>query len=147
MHTATSILMQAPRVPHAMASDRLMPERVTRVNAGGTPSIALIVSAVVTIGLVVTGTFATVIAISAFFFVLQYASTFLAVFVLRRREPELPRPYKAWGYPVVPAIVLLGALAFLAGSFVTDRTNALHSVVVLLASLPAYFVVKKLGSS
>jgi len=143
----SAILMQAPRVPHAMASDGLMPHAASRVNAGGTPSIALLVSAVVTIALVLTGTFNTVIAISAFFFVLQYASTFLAVFVLRRREPDLPRPYKAWGYPVVPAIVLIGALAFLFGSFVTDRTNSIHALYVLVASVPAYLVTRRLVSS
>ena len=138
----SAILMQAPRIPYAMAADGLMPKTITRVNVGGTPSVALLVSAAVTIALVLSGTFNTVLAISAFFFVLQYASTFLAVFVLRRREPDLPRPYKAWGYPVVPAIVLIGALAFLAGNFVSDRANSINALYVLVASIPAYLVTR-----
>jgi len=140
----SAILMQAPRVPHAMATDGLMPHMITRVNVGGTPHIALLVSAVVSIALVLSGTFETVIAISAFFFVLQYATTFLSVFVLRFREPDMARPYKAWGYPVIPAIVLLGALAFLFGSFVTDKTNSIHALYVLAASVPAYLITRKL---
>ena len=143
----SAILMQAPRIPHAMAGDGLMPSAITRVNVGGTPSVALLVSAAVTIALVLSGSFNAVLAISAFFFVLQYASSFLAVFVLRRREPDLPRPYKAWGYPVVPAIVLVGALAFLAGNFVTDRTNSINALYVLVASIPAYFITRRLVSA
>ena len=140
----SAILMQGSRVPHAMASDGLMPNAMARVNAGGTPYAALIASTIIAIGLVLTGTFETVIAISAFFFVMQYATTFTSLFVLRRTEPDLPRPYKAWGYPVVPAIVLIGALAFLVGSFVTDRTNSIHALYVLVASVPAYLVTRRL---
>lgn len=143
----SAILMQAPRIPHAMAADGLMPRAVARVNTGGTPSVALIVSAVVTVALVLSGSFNAVLAISAFFFVLQYASTFLAVFVLRKREPNLPRPYKAWGYPVVPAIVLLGALAFLAGAVVSDKANSINALYVVLATIPAFFVTRRLVSA
>jgi hypothetical protein len=57
----------------------------------------------------VTGTFSQVIAVAAFFFVLQYVVSFSALFVLRRREPDQPRPYRAWGYPVTTAISWLGS--------------------------------------
>jgi APA family basic amino acid/polyamine antiporter len=76
--------------------------------------------------------------------VLQYAVTFTSLFVLRVREPELPRPYRAWGYPIVPAIVLLGAVAFIVGSYLTDTANAVKSTYILAASLPIYLVTRRL---
>lgn len=143
----SAIIMQASRVPFAMADDHLMPHRATTVNRGGTPTVALAASAVVTILLIATGTFTTVTAIAAFFFVMQYGVTFVSVFVLRVREPDAPRPYRAWGYPYVTGLLVLGAAAFIAGNFVTDRTNSLHALYVLLASYPAYRIVKRLRAA
>lgn len=140
----SSYILQSSRVPYAMAVDGLMPARLTTTNAGGSPTLALALSALIAIGLIATGTFGTVVALAAFFYVLQYAVTFTSLFVLRRDEPDLPRPYKAWGYPVVPAIVLIGALAFIAGSYITDTENAMKSTWILAASLPIYLVTRRL---
>ena len=139
----SSYILQSSRVPYAMAADRLMPARLATTNAGGSPTLALALSALVAIGLILTGTFGTVVALAAFFYVLQYAVTFASLFVLRVREPDAPRPYKAWGYPVVPAIVLVGAVAFIVGSYMTDTANAMNSTYVLAASLPIYLVTRR----
>jgi len=124
-----------------MAEDGLLPRVVARVNPGGTPDVSLFLTGAVSLLLIATGTFNSVLALAAFFFTLQYATSFTALFLLRKREPDLPRPYRALGYPVIPAIVLLGALAFIAGSFVTDRANTLKSVAILVASYPLYLLV------
>jgi basic amino acid/polyamine antiporter, APA family len=137
----SALIMLTARVPFALAEDGLLPRNVARVNRGGTPHVSLLLTAAVVLLLVATGTFASVLALAAFFFVLQYATSFTALFVLRKREPDLQRPYRAIGYPAIPAIVLLGAVAFIAGSFVSDRSNTLKSVAVLLASYPAYRLV------
>jgi APA family basic amino acid/polyamine antiporter len=142
----SSWALQASRMPYALAVDGLMPARLARTNAGGTPTTALAASAVVAILLIATGSFGTVVALAAFFYVLQYAVTFTSLFVLRKDEPDLPRPYKAWGYPVVPAIVLLGAIAFLVGSYITDTDNAMKSTYILAVSLPVYVIARKLRS-
>jgi len=141
---ASALLMLAPRVPYAMAEDGLLSRRVTTVNAGGTPTMALFLSAIVTVLLIVTGTFESVIALSAFFYVLQYGTSFASLFVLRRREPDAPRPYRAWAYPWIPAMVLLGAIAFIVGSYFTDRDNSLKATVILLVSYPVYRLTKRL---
>ena len=143
---ASAILMEAPRVPYAMAEDGLLSRRLLTVNAGGTPTVGLLCSAVVTALLIVSGTFESVIALAAFFFVLQYATTFTSLFVLRRKEPDTPRPYRAWAYPWIPAMVLLGAIAFLVGSYFTDRNNSLRATAVLLISYPVYRLTKRLMS-
>jgi APA family basic amino acid/polyamine antiporter len=137
----SALIMLTCRVPFALAEDGLLPRVVARVNKGGTPDVSLLGTALVVLLLIATGTFSSVLALAAFFFVLQYAVSFTSLFILRRREPHLPRPYRAIGYPVIPAIVLLGALAFIVGSFFGDRENTLKSVLVLLVSYPAYRLV------
>jgi APA family basic amino acid/polyamine antiporter len=139
----SALIMLTARVPFAMAEDGLLPRGVANVNKGGTPDMSLLLTAAVALLLIATGTFGSVLALAAFFFVLQYATSFTALFILRRREPELPRPYRAIGYPVIPAIVLLGAIAFIGGSFVSDRANTLKSVAILVASYPLYLLVIK----
>jgi APA family basic amino acid/polyamine antiporter len=140
----SAILMQASRVPWAMAGGGLLPRTTALVNRGGTPYVSLALSAAVTLALILSGTFATVVALAAFFYVLQYAVSFTSLFVLRWREPELPRPYHAWGYPWIPALVWLGAVAFIVGSLVGDRTNSIRALVVIAASYPVYLVAKHL---
>ena len=137
----SALIMLTCRVPFALAEDGLLPRVVARVNKGGTPDVSLLGTALVVLLLIVTGTFSSVLALAAFYFVLQYAVSFTSLFILRRRDPDLPRPYRAIGYPVVPAIVLLGAVAFIVGSFFGDRENTLKSVLVLLASYPAFRLV------
>jgi APA family basic amino acid/polyamine antiporter len=133
----SAIIMQASRVPFALAEDGLMPRWFTSVNPGGTPTRSLALSFALVVTLVATGTFTTVTALAAFFYVLQYGVNFLAVFALRQREPVFPRAYRALGYPWVTALVLLGAVAFIYGSIVTDR-NSRWSLLVLAVSAPLY---------
>jgi APA family basic amino acid/polyamine antiporter len=142
--SVNAILMIASRTPYAMSDDGLLPRFASRVNAGGTPHLSLAASTVATIILVLSGTFQTVLALSAFFYVMQYATTFAALFVLRRREPDTPRAYRAWGYPWIPGLVLFGAVAFIAGNFVGDRANSIRAVVVIAASYPLYLAAKRL---
>ena len=134
----SAVMMSTCRVPYAMADDGLLPRVVSRVNARGTPDIALYGTVGVVLILIATGTFASVIALAALFYVAQYATSFASLFVLRVREPNLPRPYRAFGYPVIPAIVLIGAIAFVVGSFISDRDNSMRSLMVIIASYPVY---------
>jgi APA family basic amino acid/polyamine antiporter len=78
----------------------------------------------------------------AFFFVTNLALVFLSVFVLRRREPETPRPYRAWGYPLTTALALAVSIAFLAGAVWSDTENSLYALGLLAVSLPVYLVVR-----
>ena len=139
---AGAVIMLASRVPYAMADDGLLPRAFTRVNRGGTPDIALFATSAVTLVLIVTGTFASVLALAAFFYVMQYGVSFASLFILRIREPDLPRPYRAPGYPFIPALVLLGAIAFIAGSIIGDRTNSIRSILVIVASYPVFRIFK-----
>jgi len=137
-----AIIMMASRVPHAMSGDGLFPRRAAVVNEGGTPVATLALSALLTIAFILSGTFEQVIAVAAFFFVMQYIISFTAVFVLRWREPDLPRPYRAIGYPVTTAISWLGGVAFLVAAVVQDRRNSLVAIGILLASYPVFRLLR-----
>ncbi|HEX3273564.1 MAG TPA: APC family permease [Gemmatimonadales bacterium] len=131
-------VLMAPRVLLAMSRDRLMPAACATVNPGGTPVVAHWTSIGVAAGLIVSGTFDTVLALCAFFFVANYALSFLSVFALRRKEPDTPRPYRVPGYPFTPGLALAGSLAFLAGSVVSDWSNSWKSILLLALSYPVY---------
>jgi APA family basic amino acid/polyamine antiporter len=138
-----SNILMAPRVPLAMADDRLLPESVTRVSAGGTPTTATLLSSAIALGFIATGTFERILALLAFFFVANYLLSFLSVFVLRRREPDLPRPYRVWGFPWTTGIAVLGSAAFLAGQVAGDTRNSLFSLLLLAVSYPVYRVARR----
>ncbi len=133
-------LLMASRVLYSVSRDGLGVAPATRVNHGGTPFVALVLSGAVSVAFLATGTFETMIAIAAFFFVANYALSFLAVFVLRRREPEALRPYRAVGHPWTTGFVLLGSLAFLASAVVADGRNSRYALAIVLVSYPVYLL-------
>ncbi|HEU4697654.1 MAG TPA: APC family permease [Gemmatimonadales bacterium] len=142
--TINAELMAVPRILLAMSRDGLFPRAAARVNAGGTPTVALGLSLLVIAGFLLTGSFGAVLPIAAILGVVMYVCAFAAFFVLRRREPGLARPYRARGYPWLPALALLSTLALAAALAVGDPRSALLLLAVLVASWPASRVVRRL---
>ena len=136
-------LLMAPRVVFAMSSDGLFWRGAREVNKGGTPDVALLISSVIGAAFIITGTFEDVIAKLAFFFVANYTLSFFTLFVLRKREPDTPRPYRAWGHPWTTGIALVSSVLFLLGAVVMDTQNSLWAVGLLFLSYPAYLLTKK----
>jgi APA family basic amino acid/polyamine antiporter len=135
--------LTAPRVVYAMSRDRLFWRGAARVNRGGTPTVSLAMSAAAALLMIVySGTFARLLAAIAFFFVFDYALIFLSVFVLRFREPEAERPYRAWGYPFTTALALAGSVAFLAAAVRDDTENSVFALLLLAASLPVFLLLR-----
>ena len=145
LSAASAILLLSSRVPHAMSEDGLFWAGARRVSAGGSPVVTLVLSALVTTGLLVSGTFDQVLAVTAFFFVLNYLLSFISVLVLRRREPETPRPYRAWGYPIVTWFLVLGAVGFLVGNVIGDPLNTRWALLLLVLSYPVYRWIPRVG--
>lgn len=139
--TINALLLTTPRILFGMSRDGLLPRQVTRVNAGGTPSTALFLGAGAAIALALSGSFETLIAIASFLFVAVYLSGFCALFVLRVREPDLPRPFRVWGYPWSNLAVLLASAAFLIASVLGDLKNALIALILIALSYPIYRVL------
>jgi APA family basic amino acid/polyamine antiporter len=131
-------LLMGSRVLYSFSRDGLGMSAATRVNTGGTPTLALVATGVVALMFLATGTFSTIIAIAAFFFVASYALSFIAVFVLRKREPNAPRPYRAKGHPWTTGFVLLGSLAFLVSAVIADRRNSVYALAIVVVSYPVF---------
>ena len=138
--------LMASRVLLAMSRDGLVTRRAARVNAGGTPTVALLLSALVALLFIGLGqTFAQVITVLAFFFIAIYALSFTSLFVLRWREPDRPRPYRAWGYPWTTATALIGSVAFLGAAVAGDTRNSVYALLLLAASYPAFLLLRRRG--
>jgi APA family basic amino acid/polyamine antiporter len=131
-------LLMASRVIFALSRDGLGLPMLTKVGSGGAPSLALVAGAVVTVAFLQTGTFDQIIAIAAFFFVASYTLSFMAVFVLRHREPNARRPFRAVGHPWTTGFVLLGSLGFLGSAIVSDRRNSVIALAILVLSYPVF---------
>jgi APA family basic amino acid/polyamine antiporter len=137
--------MFSTRILYAMSCDKLFFRRASRVNKGGTPTLALFLSGAVGI-IFVLGSFERVIAMLSFFFVANYTLSYTSLFVLRRKEPQMSRPYRAWGYPYTTGIALVGSALFLIGSILTDQTNAPLAAGMLILSYPIFLAMKWAGS-
>ncbi len=140
---ATVVLMNAclivtPRILLGMGRGGLGIKRAGVVSASGPPRFALGLTSLAAALLIVTGTFEQILALGVVLFVFNYISAYAAVFVLRRREPTLPRPYRALGYPFSTAIVLLGSMLFLVAAVAEDRRSAIIVAALFVASIPAY---------
>ena len=133
-------LMTGPRVFFAMAEDRLFFRRVAAVHPRyRTPHVAVVLLVLLT---ALNASVRTFEQLAEAFVLLLYpflALTVAAVFVLRRRRPELPRPYRAVGYPVVPAVFLVGTLAMMGNALVQRPGATLLSAGIVAAGVPVYY--------
>ena len=140
-----AVLLIATRIIFGLGRDKLFTEKISIVSKGGTPRAALMLSTLLVAGLIASGTFEILIAISAFFYVANYFAGFSSLFILRKKEPGLPRPFKAWGYPWTTLIFLTGSLIFLIGDVIGDPLNALFALIYVALSYPAFRLIKKLN--
>jgi APA family basic amino acid/polyamine antiporter len=143
LSTINAGLMLTPRILFSMARDGLLPQSVTSVNQGGTPTVALLLCWFAGILLILTGTFESLVAIASILFVAIYLPVFASLLVLRRKEPDLPRPYKAWFYPWTTVCVLLASAAFLIGSVIGDLRHSLFTVILILLSYVAALLITR----
>ena len=135
------------RTLYAMSCDGLFFRRATTVNAGGTPTVSLLLSTIVGVLFLLVSfmsgdAFQRITAMLSFFFVANYTLSYTSVFVLRKREPQMARPYRAWGYPWLTGIALAASVLFLIGSIVTDQKNAPLALGLLILGYPVYRLMK-----
>lgn len=138
-----AVVLQTPRTLFAMSRDKLFSTKGATVNDGGTPTFALALTILLAMILAASGTFESLLAITAFLGVTVDCSVYLALFILRKREPDLQRPFKAWGYPFVPLIILLVSVLLLIGYVIGNTTNSLIALSAMALSYPAYVFVRR----
>ncbi len=136
-------MLFCPRVNFAMARDGLFFSGLERVHPRfRVPTRAIVAQAAWSSLLCLSGKFQALIEYVVFALVLFFAASGLAVIVLRRRRPELERPYRAWGYPVLPALFVLMNLAVFLNQIVSQPRQSAAGVLLLLLGWPAYLFWK-----
>jgi len=142
------LILSGARVYYAMARDGLFFIRAGALSDRGVPAFALVIQSVWTSLLCLTGTYNQLLDYVIFAALLFYALTTVGLFILRSKRPDEPRPYKAIGYPVLPALYILLASAVAVTLLVADKTRAqaLSGLVLVLVGVPVYLLWRR-GSS
>jgi len=138
--------MGGPRILHALAADGLAAQRAQGVGKGGNPVFAVMVTWLVSVGLIEVGGFEFLLLLSVFFFVPIYLALIVGVLILRTREPDTERPYRAWGHPYSTMVCLVGWTLITLFQAYAERETALYAVAMTAVSWPAYrYLVSKQG--
>ena len=139
-----STILMPPRVYYAMAKDRLFFRRAAEIHpVSHTPNPALWMQGLWACLLVLSGSFdqlTDMLIFAAFFF---YGATAFGVFIMRVREPNADRPYKVWGYPIVPALFVLFCVALIVITCFNHPREAAIGTVLMLSGVPFYFYWNK----
>jgi APA family basic amino acid/polyamine antiporter len=131
-------MMIPARIMFGLSRDGFFIKQGANVNKGGTPVVSLLITTAFSFVLIIIGSFQQLFALAGFMSLVVTGLAFAAHIKLRRSEPDMPRPYKAWGYPVTPMIVLLATLALFIGFAKSDQFNFLIVLGVGLISYPAF---------
>lgn len=137
-----AILMMAPRILFALGREGLFFQGATKVNKGGTPIVALLLTAACAVILTTIGTFELLLAVGQFFILVAMILLNVSLYVLRRREPDTPRPFRTIGYPYVPLLMLLFAVLLLIGYTVSNPFPSACAIVVLILSYPIFRLIR-----
>ena len=142
-------IMFAPRVIFSMSRDRLFFKGASKVNSVGTPSVAMPLTALLSVLLILSGkdTCGKLSDIATFFFVLSYLAGFVALVKLRYSEPELARPFKAPLFPYLPILLIVMSTLFLAGAVYSDMQSSKFALIFLGASYPLYLLISRFNKT
>lgn len=140
-----TVVMAAPRILYGLSRDGLFPAVAARVNAGGTPTPALLLTSTAAAALLLSGSFNQLLAMAAVFYVCLPLSGIAAQLWLRRQEPELPRPFRTWAYPLPPLLIAAVSMVFLTGALISDRDHSLAALGLIGAGVPLFWLSRQLG--
>jgi APA family basic amino acid/polyamine antiporter len=133
-------IFAGPRVYYAMARDGVFFRKVGEVHPRfGTPAFAILAQAVWAGLLALTGSYEQLFTYVVFVSFIFWIAAAAAVFVLRRRQPDLPRPYKTWGYPVVPLVFVVAMGAILVNTLFARPVESLAGLGITLVGIPVYY--------
>jgi len=140
--TNASILTGA-RPYYAMAREKLFFRGIAKINNANVPSNSLLWQGIWASVLVLSGTFDQLTDMIIFSVFIFYGATALGVFVLRHRIPDVHRPYKVWGYPVVPAVFILFCVGLFFNTIITRPREAAIGLILIFSGIPVYFFLKR----
>lgn len=135
-------ILTSCRIYYAMAKEKMFFTNVAKLNDKQVPSNSLIYQGVWACILVLSGTFDQLTDMIIFAVFIYYGATTLGVFILRKKMPDAVRPYKVWGYPVVPAIVILFSAVLFINTIYSRPREAAIGMALMLTGVPMYFIFK-----
>ncbi|OFY40070.1 MAG: amino acid transporter [Bacteroidetes bacterium RBG_13_44_24] len=138
-----SLILAAPRVYYAMAKDGLFFKKVGEINKFGVPGFAIAIQGVWAVLLCLSGTYSDLLDYVIFAVLLFFTITILAIFVLRVKRPDIPRPYKAFGYPVIPAIYILTTVLIMVILLIYKPNYTFPGLIIVIIGIPVYYIWRR----
>jgi APA family basic amino acid/polyamine antiporter len=137
-------VIAGPRVFYAMARDGLFFRRVAEVDPRTrTPGFAILVQAIWSSVITISGTFDQILTFAMFIAIAFWIAAAVAVFVLRRKRPDLDRPYKVWGYPVVPMVFIVASAGVMLNTLIERPVESLAGLALTAIGVPVYLFWKR----
>jgi APA family basic amino acid/polyamine antiporter len=137
------LILAGPRVYYAMARDGLFFKKVAEINKKGVPGFAIAIQGVWAVLLCLSGTYSNLLDYVIFAVLIFFTLTILAIFVLRVKKPDIPRPYKAFGYPVIPAIYILTTTFIMIILLIYKPNYTFPGLIIVILGIPVFYLWKK----
>ena len=137
------LILAGPRVYYAMARDGLFFRKVGEINKKGVPGFAIAVQGVWAVLLCLSGTYGNLLDYVIFAVLIFFTLTIIAIFILRVKKPDIPRPYKAFGYPVIPAIYILATTFIMIILLIYKPDYTFPGLIIVIIGIPVYYLWKK----
>jgi len=134
------IILSGARLFYAMAKDGLFFKRAVNLNKFSVPEFALWIQCIWASLLCFSGTYHDLVIYCTFASMLFYIITISGLFILRKKEPQTERPYKAFGYPILPALYILVAIAICVNLLFMDTRNSIAGLIIVAVGIPIYFI-------
>jgi APA family basic amino acid/polyamine antiporter len=141
------LIMTAPRVYYAMAKDGLFFRKAGELNKNGVPGFAIIVQGIWSILLCLSGTYGNLLDYVIFAVLIFFTLTILAIFILRVRRPDIPRPYKAFGYPIVPSIYILVTVTIMVILLIYKPDYTFPGLGIVILGIPVFYFWRKFNKN
>jgi len=140
------LILAGPRVYYAMAKDGLFFRKVGQLNKKGVPGFALAVQCIWSVLLCLSGTYSDLLDYVIFAVLIFFSLTIMAIFILRAKRPDIPRPYKAFGYPFIPAFYILTTLTIMIILLIYKPNYTFPGLIIVLLGIPVFFLWRKHSS-
>jgi len=137
------LIFAGARVYYTMAKDGLFFKKTGTLNKNAVPEFGLWIQALVASLLCLSGKYGDLLTMISFVVVIFYVLTIIGIYKLRITRPELERPYKAFGYPILPAIYILMGIAFCILLFIYVQPYTWYGLGIVLLGIPIYFIAKE----
>tara|TARA_R110000868_G_scaffold146220_3_gene366959 strand:+ start:2711 stop:4033 length:1323 start_codon:yes stop_codon:yes gene_type:complete len=134
-------MMIPARILFGLSRDGFFIQQGTRINNGGTPIVALLISSLFSLFLISIGSFEILFSFGTFMSVIVWGLAYCSLIKLRNKEPNLPRPYLSWGYPWTSIVMILATLTLLIGFAYSDTKNFVIIIIIAILSYPAYLII------